>query len=499
MERRFLLAAWIILSSLSLFGASVRVTSPNGGESVGIGSVQRITWEATDISQQFRIVLMNSGGSRFGKIAEYLPSDRRSYEWSVPETLAGNAPEGQYRIRVTTMDGETHDDSDADFTIAAGAAPPPAVTLRLLSPNGGETLVLDSPTAIRWSQTGLSGTVRLVLLAGDSEAGEIASGQDVASGQYNWTAGRLANGTLAADGSNYRIRIRSENGLDDYSDRAFSLGRIIPHFGGLEARQIRVTRPEQGAELAIGSLATIEWTSPSAASGVDIGSTVRLSAVRQSDSRMVVFQAGRNNAPGTNSFLWSIDPVSFRGFSGEYRIRVDSSSGLRGESAVFRLVNPGDTLHLETIFRETDLVLDLFPATMQVTHLLGRGNATTHKYRMRITLRMRNNSRGPMAEIREVQCLWHIQNKTDNRPEWRDVNIQNQCSSGSFMIGPFRSGEWTSQSIMIDFDHGHAAPGVMNDEQYRVVFELGPYSLIVDTNPANNTTRSPGFYLHHYE
>lgn len=500
MERRVMLAAWLALSSLALFGATLRVTSPNGGETVRMGSIQRITWEATDISQQFRIVLMNTGGSRFGKIVENLASDRRSYDWSVPETLAGNAPEGRYQIRVVTMDGGIHDDSDADFSIAVATEPPPAATLQLISPNGGETLVLDQPTSIRWSQTGLRGTVRLVLIAGDIEAGDVASGLDAVAGQYNWTAGRKANGDLAAEGTNYRIRVQSESssGVYDSSDRAFSLSSFTVDLGGLEARQIRVTRPERGAELIIGTIATIEWTPPTFA-GVDIGSTVRLSAVRQSDHRTVVFQPRRANIPGVNSFLWSIDAGAFRDFAGEYRIRVDSSSGLSGESAVFRLRNSGEITRLFSSILETDLVLDLFPATMQVTHLLGRGSSTLHKYRIRITLRMRNNSQGPMAEIREVECRWHIENKTDQRPEWRDVDIQNQRHNGSLMVGPFRHSEWTTQSVMIDFDHGHASPGTLNDEQYRMVFELVTPPNINDHQPGNNTTRSPGFYLHHYE
>lgn len=500
MERRVMLAAWLALSSLALFGATLRVTSPNGGETVRMGSIQRITWEATDISQQFRIVLMNTGGSRFGKIVENLASDRRSYDWSVPETLAGDAPEGRYRIRVVTMDGGIHDDSDTDFSIAVATEPPPAATLQLLSPNGGETLILNQPTPIRWSQTGLRGTVRLVLIAGNTDAGDVASGLDAAAGQYAWTAGRKANGDLAAEGTDYRIRVQSEDssGVYDSSDRAFSLAPFTVDLGGLEARQIRVTRPVRGAALLIGSLATIEWTPPDI-NGVDIGSTVRLSAVRQSDHRTVVFQPRQTNVPGVNSYLWSIDPAAFRDFTGEYLIRVDSSSGLRGESARFQLVNPGEATRLYSGIPETDLVLGVFPTTMQVTHLLGGGNSTTHAYRINITLRLRNDRREPMAEIREVECRWHIENKTDQRPEWRDVNVQNQRHSGSITLGPFRHNEWTTQNVTIDFDHGHAAPGTMNDEQYRMVFELVTPPNINDHQQGNNTTRSPGFYLHHYE
>ncbi len=91
--------------------ASIRVTSPNGGESWQVGTVYTITWISSNTSGEVNIELSTNGGGSWSPIATNEPDDG-SYDWTVP-----NQPSSNCLVRISDSDGEPFDTSDQPFSI----------------------------------------------------------------------------------------------------------------------------------------------------------------------------------------------------------------------------------------------------------------------------------------------------------------------------------------------------------------------------------------------
>jgi hypothetical protein len=92
---------------------AVGVTSPNGGESYEQGSVQTITWTATNFTGNVKIELTGSNPS----VIEASVANTGSYTWNIPvsQTIASD-----YKVKISdAVDGDPMDESDAVFSIIA--------------------------------------------------------------------------------------------------------------------------------------------------------------------------------------------------------------------------------------------------------------------------------------------------------------------------------------------------------------------------------------------
>ena len=95
----------------------VRVVAPNGGESWAKGALQPITWAYRGVTGNVRLVLY-TGTTKIGIIADNLPATPSSYSWTVGNTCGGTAAAGiAYRIKIVTMDALYYDYSDKKFAI----------------------------------------------------------------------------------------------------------------------------------------------------------------------------------------------------------------------------------------------------------------------------------------------------------------------------------------------------------------------------------------------
>ncbi|MDZ7332075.1 MAG: FG-GAP-like repeat-containing protein [candidate division KSB1 bacterium] len=95
--------------------ASIRVTSPNGGETWQVGNVYSITWTSSNTSGEVDIELSTNGGGSWSTIATNEPDDG-SYSWTVP-----NQPSTNCLIRISDSDGDPFDTSDQPFSIVQSA------------------------------------------------------------------------------------------------------------------------------------------------------------------------------------------------------------------------------------------------------------------------------------------------------------------------------------------------------------------------------------------
>ncbi|MCJ7524906.1 MAG: GPI anchored serine-threonine rich family protein [Candidatus Aminicenantes bacterium] len=114
------------------------------------------------------------------------------------------------------------------FTILSVAAAR-TQTIKILSPNGGESWPVGLVRAITWQAQGISGNVNIVLRRGGAKVGDIAVNIPASQGTFSWTVGTLLNGTAAPeDGYIVRVKIESAAGLYvDDSDSGFRISRMV--------------------------------------------------------------------------------------------------------------------------------------------------------------------------------------------------------------------------------------------------------------------------------
>ena len=105
----------------------VAIVKPNGSESIPVGDLYRIQWNAVAGGAADRTVdlLLCRDGRPVGVVAENLPVMQRNFDWRAGRLLVGSAgPDVKYKMRIR-VDGTTiEDDSDRSFALvaAAGAA-----------------------------------------------------------------------------------------------------------------------------------------------------------------------------------------------------------------------------------------------------------------------------------------------------------------------------------------------------------------------------------------
>ncbi len=98
-------------------GASITVTSPNGGEVWKILETHNITWSATNGTGNSVTIKLFKAGNLSKIISSSVPNTG-SFTWTIPITYATNT--NDYKVTVTdNSDGNVYDSSDNYFKIAA--------------------------------------------------------------------------------------------------------------------------------------------------------------------------------------------------------------------------------------------------------------------------------------------------------------------------------------------------------------------------------------------
>ena len=113
-----------LLSAAALSGQTLKVLSPDGGESWPAGQVRVIRWQAQGIAGTVKIILRRAG-EKVGDIAADIPASQGSFSWTVGALIGGGAvaPASGYVVRVRTTDNLYTDDSNAGFRIFRQVTP----------------------------------------------------------------------------------------------------------------------------------------------------------------------------------------------------------------------------------------------------------------------------------------------------------------------------------------------------------------------------------------
>ena len=317
-------------------GDSLRVTSPNGGETWVKGTTQTITWTGSqgmlnqtgDIKLEYPTPACAQPGQIIRCmimvrapqiIAQGVNLNSGSYQWVVGNVApyftcangAGNcggatiADAGQYKIQICPTNGSACDDSDNNFTIASNSS------------TGNQPIIsgVDAPTTLTAGQTGtwtvhatdpLNGTLSYSILWGD-EPGYVATGGTSVVPAVVQTSTFTHS---YANAGNYMVTITVRNSAGQQVQTSSSVNVT----GNPSAGPLKITSPNGGEVWQLGTTHTITWTSPYyfAATTADIKIT-----------QQVVCNAGyacpaiayapyviATNIPiNQNSFTWNVGSV----------------------------------------------------------------------------------------------------------------------------------------------------------------------------------------------
>ena len=191
--------------------SSITVTSPNGGENWLRGTTHTLKWTKTgNPGANVKIELLK--GTAVNRVILLSTPNDGSQTWTVPSTqILGN----DYKIRVTsTSNGAYKDTSNNNFVIISSAP-----SIRVVSPNGGESWTRGSTKLITWVRTGSTGAnVRIQLYKGSTLVRTISPGTPN-DGSFGWSIP-----LTQTIGNDYKIKISSTTAsYNDWSNSNFRI------------------------------------------------------------------------------------------------------------------------------------------------------------------------------------------------------------------------------------------------------------------------------------
>lgn len=198
-------------------GCIVTVIYPNGGESFDPGRSYTIQWKVNGVgcggAQQLTFLTSTRDAWLIARAAS-----GGSYVWTAPTSHI--TPGGGHRLWVFDSMTRAEDESDGTFTITE-PPPPEGCTVRVISPNGGESLRRGSLHFVKWSASG-AGTG-----CGKSETIDLIGPNDAIVPIAFAIFGEIYNWRVPSEvplGGGYRVRVKDDaTGAVDVSDITFSI------------------------------------------------------------------------------------------------------------------------------------------------------------------------------------------------------------------------------------------------------------------------------------
>jgi hypothetical protein len=278
----------LLITALSLSGA-VSVISPNGGEILLRGTQFEIKWYY-NLPENIKIELFRNG-SFFESIAGSLPNSG-SYFWTVPqEGLIGS----DFKVKISSVSnpGIYYDYSDNFFTI--GIDPESDPVIKIISPVGGEALIIGDIASISWMDN-IESKVKIELLQNDVYKTTLTDSTE-SDGTYEWPV------TADLYGDGYKIKISSIE-VPSLSDLSGSSFKIVPE------GSITIISPNGGESYGHNGEISINWTD-------DISENVKIDLLKNGEVLLTIIES----TPSDGSYLWTM-PANF--VSNNLSIRISS-------------------------------------------------------------------------------------------------------------------------------------------------------------------------------
>jgi hypothetical protein len=186
--------------------STLTITSPVSGDTWYTRSPVTITWVKSGGQNANVKIQLFRGATKVLDISKGTPNDE-SFDWTVFPTLAASA---NYRVRVSTLDGQVQDDSEV-FTIARPS-------IFVTAPAAGAVWNKGTTHSITWVKAGpQAATVKVQLLRSGTKVLDI----DLAapnSESYDWTVP-----SSLPNSSAYKVRIRTQDNALTGMSPSFSI------------------------------------------------------------------------------------------------------------------------------------------------------------------------------------------------------------------------------------------------------------------------------------
>jgi len=189
----------------TIFGNSINLISPNGGEEWYAGTIERIIWTAA-----YPIEIQLFKGGIFHSIIEPPNSEGIGAEWFIPSDIE---PGSDYKIKIVSVTGDNvFDFSDSNFTILR------TDSITVTSPNGFENWMMGSTQDIIWTSNNVE-NVKIELSLFEGYAWETIVDSIPSTGLYSWV--------VNASGPSFyclmRISDITNENIFDVSDDVFTI------------------------------------------------------------------------------------------------------------------------------------------------------------------------------------------------------------------------------------------------------------------------------------
>ena len=217
------------------------VNYPNGGEILQAGQPVTISWNSTPADSLFNIDYSTDNGVTWNSVVSFTDS-ASSYTWNIPSTISS----GTALIRVSNAlsSGAIVDRSDAVFTINM---------LNIISPNGGEDLLVGATQSITWNSGNNIANVKLDYYTPSAGWQPIVASVTASNGSYNWT---IPN--VPSDSVKVRVVSTVDNSISDESDAY------------LRIASVNFTSPLTTTKWQAGDTETLTWINSSNVNKVNL-------------------------------------------------------------------------------------------------------------------------------------------------------------------------------------------------------------------------------------
>lgn len=193
---------------------SITITSPNGGQSLAVGSIANITWVAPGASNYYNFEYSINGGSTWTTIAYNQNITTGTYAWTVPSASSTNC-----LVRITDNINTCKTDiSDVSFSIGM-----PVPVIAVTSPNTGEILSGCNSKVITWTASNTSNNYTIEYTTDNGTTwNTIISNYNTLGGSYTWTVPNI-------NSSNCLVRVKdfSNPTIMDVSNVPFTINQSV--------------------------------------------------------------------------------------------------------------------------------------------------------------------------------------------------------------------------------------------------------------------------------
>ena len=139
----------LVAGNVAWSAGTLKVTTPNGGESWTKGKTYTIKWKKGNGGSRVKIELLKSG--KVYKTIKKRTGNDGKFRWKIPSSEKTSK---RYKIRITSITkDEVLDSSNKVFTIKKKTSSS-STGLKVTSPNGGEPWRQESIYTIKWDKVG---------------------------------------------------------------------------------------------------------------------------------------------------------------------------------------------------------------------------------------------------------------------------------------------------------------------------------------------------------